>query len=181
MQTDSSYILVLALCPGTGNIVFGCAWRQGSKGHARSKVQVQALQGRQRSWDLASRVGTKPLQNRLGFQTSPIACQDGGPTPAPELPPRTMRHEPGCASAQLDAPGQHRPTINALNTPGACRSLISSWAAAACILVSDHSNHCSEASLTLQAGKAAVFHQASQLRSHLICTLGFDKVILHLH
>lgn len=173
-QTANSCLLLLVICPGTGNIVSGCAWRQGSKGHAPSKVQILAL-GRS-----LSRTGRAALRAGLGFQTSPVAGQDGGPSPAPELLPRTKRHEPGCASARMDAPGQHRPAINALNAPGACCSLISSWATAACILVSAHSNHLRRPSPTRQGRLQFSTIAPSRARSHLICTLGFDKPILHL-
>lgn len=56
-----------------------------------------------------------------------------------------------------------------------------------CILVSDHSKHCSEAPLTLQAGKASVcpysslppmpVTEASPPCSHLICSLSCDEVM----
>lgn len=127
-QTAHGYLLVLAICLGTGNIISSCACRQSLEGHAPGKVRIQALQGRQRSWELASRVGTRHLQKRLSSSQSWAGLPGQGARPpypagmggSRASSPRSKCHEPGCASTRMDAPGQRRPTINALNAPGAC-------------------------------------------------------------
>lgn len=92
-------------------------------------------------WDKASSEQREQLSG-LGwaFRQAPQLVRRGRPIPVPECPPCTKHHKPGCSSTQMDAPGQQGPTINALNAPRACRWLVSNWAAAACILVSDHSD-----------------------------------------
>lgn len=107
-ETANTYLLVLAIYPGTGTTVSGCAWRQSVKGHAPGKAGIRALQGKQHSWDLASRVGTRHLQTRLGRsqdrEPSPVPSQAGGT--------HTISRAPSLLSARsqavhpwMDAPG----------------------------------------------------------------------------
>lgn len=136
-----------------------------------------------------SRTRGAALRTWLGFQTSPTASKSGETQTSSRVSSLHQAPETSCSSTQMDAPGQHRPTINALNAPGASGWLISNWAAAACILVSDHSNRALRLPTPSRQGRLQPSStapslpcrgQGSQLRQPFNLHPCFDSAILHL-
>lgn len=142
-RSVNSYLLALVICPGTRNIFSSCAWRQGSKGHALSRAQMQALQERQCSWDLASRVGRKPLQDRLSSSRDCLGLPDK------TLWPFRMGDPPQLQSFLCTLIANQGML---LDSTGLILSMALGpvahwwWTTSACVVVCDHSNHCSETS-----------------------------------